>query len=750
MAQSIKPHPGATLVAQGGITPYSWSATGLPAGLSLSVTGILGGTPTNTGNFSVTVTAKDSSAPPQTIAKTFSLTIASSLTIATGASPDGVITQPYPGATLLAQGGTTPYSWSATGLPAGLSLSAAGVLTGTATSSGTYSIVITVKDTSTPQQTASKTFPLTIASGLTINTAALPSGVANLVYLGATLQAQGGTPPYTWSATGLPAGMSLSPSGVLSGTATSAGAFSLVVTVRDSSSPQQTASKSIALTVASGLTIASAVLPGGIANQIYPPSASLQAQGGNPPYSWSATGLPPGMNLSLDGVLGGTATSAGAFSVTVTVADSSTPQQTTSKTLSLTIASGLTITTAALPSGGLNQTYQTTTLQAQGGATPYNWSATGLPPGLSLSSGGVLTGIPSSQGTFSLTVNVTDSATPQQTASKTFGVTIASDPAITTVTLPDGFVTQPYPALTLQALGGATPYSWSATGLPAGLSLSAGGVLDGTPSALGSYSVTITLRDSSTPPRTASRTYPVSINLIPAPLFTVSIGAQPTKITDQPAATLHLDQPYPLPLIARLTLTFAPNASSVPSGSYSSAALQFASGGKNTSVTVPPNNTSIPLPNIQVGDVAGTVTVALSSVTISGTDQALPISGPIPAGTITVPRLAPEFSGAVRFVNVTASGFTLEVVASSTPRDLTGATVNFMAASGATLSGTTFTVPLSDAAKAWFESPAGQAAGGAFDLKIPFPFSGDTKAIGSASVTLTNSIGTSLTVSGMM
>jgi hypothetical protein len=89
-------------------------------------------------------------------------------------------------------------------------------------------------------------------------------------------------------------------------------------------------------------------------------------------------------------------------------------------------------------------------------------------------------------------------------------------------------------------------------------------------------------------------------------------------------------------------------------------------------------------------------------------------------------------------------------VASSTPRDLTSATVNFTAASGATLTGTTFTVQLSDTATAWFESPAGQAAGGAFDLTIPFPFSGDPKAIGSVSVTLTNSKGMSLAVSGSM
>src|ERR1019366_1426582 len=210
-----------------------------------------------------------------------------------------------------------------------------------------------------------------------------------------------------------------------------------------------------------------------------------------------------------------------------------------------------------------------------------------------------------------------------QTASKTLALTITSGLAINTVALPNGVVTQPYPGATFQAQGGTLPYTWSASGLPAGMSLSAAGVLGGTPSVVGTFSVTITLRDSSTPQQTVSRTYPLGINLIPAPLFTVSITAQPVKITDQPGATLHLDQGYPLPLDVQLALVFAPNAAGVPTGSYSSAALQFASGGKSTTVTVPPNSTSWPIPSIQVGDVAGTVTVVLSSVTISGTGQVL-------------------------------------------------------------------------------------------------------------------------------
>jgi hypothetical protein len=98
---------------------------------------------------------------------------------------------------------------------------------------------------------------------------------------------------------------------------------------------------------------------------------------------------------------------------------------------------------------------------------------------------------------------------------------------------------------------------------------------------------------------------------------------------------------------------------------------------------------------------------------------------------------------------VAATGFTVELQASSTPRDLSKAFLDFTAASGTQLSGTTsFTVDCSSAVTSWFASDAGKNAGGVFDLQIPFTFSGDTSSIGSVSVTLKNSVNTSAAVSG--
>ena len=350
---------------------------------------------------------------------------AQSLTITTASLPDAGQPNPYPGVNLEAQGGTQPYTWSATGLPTGLEVSAAGLLAGIPAISGNFNPTFIVTDSSTPQQIASKTLQLKVW-GLIITTGSLPSGMVNQTYVGATLQAQSGDPPYKWSATGLPPGLSLSAAGVLGGTPTTSGTFAVIVSLTDSGVPYTSfASTTLSLTIASSLAITSALFPSGVVNQAYT-GANFQAQNGTVPYTWSATGLPPGMSINPAGVVGGTPTSAGTFSVTVTVTDSSAPEQTSSVVISLTIASGLTVTTTSLPGGASNKAYPGATLQAQGGTSPYTWSVTGLPPGLILSTAGALGGTPTSTGTFSAIVTVTDSSTPKQSASATLSLTIAS------------------------------------------------------------------------------------------------------------------------------------------------------------------------------------------------------------------------------------------------------------------------------------------------------------------------------------
>ena len=251
------------LSTSGGTKPYTWVLTGtLPAGLSFNTaTGTISGTPTMiSAGSSLTFKVTDSGTPAQSSSKTLTLTVsAATLSVSTISLPTGQVGKSYT-TTLVAAGGTTPYTWSVTGtLPAGLSFNTtSGLLSGTPSTSTTgVALTFKVTDSSKPAQNASRTLTLVIAAAtpvLIITTASLPPGHVGTSY-SATLAASGGTTPYTWSLVGaLPAGLAFNAtSGVLSGTPTaSAAATPLQFTVRDSSTPVQSQTATFTLTINAG------------------------------------------------------------------------------------------------------------------------------------------------------------------------------------------------------------------------------------------------------------------------------------------------------------------------------------------------------------------------------------------------------------------------------------------------------------------------------------------------------------------
>jgi hypothetical protein len=201
---------------------------------------------------------------------------------------------------------------------------------------------------------------------------------------------------------------------------------------------------------------------------------------------------------------------------TVTVTDSSSPSQMTSETFTINVVQ-LSITTSSVPNGVTSAAFQTTTLQASGGTTPYSWSIVSgaLPSGLTLttvSNGGQISGTPTVSGSYSFEVQVRDSSTPTNlTATAWFSITIASQPVITTASLPNGTQGSPY-SQQINYSGGLPPYSWSITSgsLPAGLSLS-GPLISGTPTATGTSHFTIQVADSTSPTGTASQALSIQI-----------------------------------------------------------------------------------------------------------------------------------------------------------------------------------------------------------------------------------------------
>jgi hypothetical protein len=266
------------------------------------------------------------------------------------------------------------------------------------------------------------------SSGITITTAStLPQGTVGTFY-SQSLAASGGVTPYSWTLISgtLPSGLSLSSTGALTGTPTSAGASSFTARVTDSaaSSAMQTFFITIAPAALPLSITTNPTLPSGTVGAFY--SQSFEATGGRPPYTWSlgAGVMPAGLSLSTGGSVTGTPATAGPSSFTVRVTDSASSSAT--QTFSLTIVGGLTVTTgASLPSGTIG-TFYTQMLSASGGTTPYSWSFVSgtLPSGLSFSNSGAISGTPTAGGSFSFIARVTDAAS--SSATRTFNLTISA------------------------------------------------------------------------------------------------------------------------------------------------------------------------------------------------------------------------------------------------------------------------------------------------------------------------------------
>ena len=227
-----------TLKATGGTTPYTWAISGLPPPLTGDATGLISGTPTTQGTSTISVKVTDATGASASATLTLTVVMAP-LTITTASLPSGTVGSQYM-QTVMATGGTPPYTWSVSGA-SNFSISASGVLSGTALPAGTISLVVTVTDSL--GTTASKPFTVNVTGPLMITTASLPSGTGGLQYM-QTVMATGGTAPYTWSGT-LPTGLSIDPgTGAISGTV-SPGTYVFTIIVKDSLGTSVTSTYSV-------------------------------------------------------------------------------------------------------------------------------------------------------------------------------------------------------------------------------------------------------------------------------------------------------------------------------------------------------------------------------------------------------------------------------------------------------------------------------------------------------------------------
>ncbi|HEX6496916.1 MAG TPA: putative Ig domain-containing protein [Acidobacteriaceae bacterium] len=203
------------------------------------------------------------------------------------------------------------------------------------------------------------------ATPLSVTTTSLSQGQISVAY-SATLSATGGTAPYNWSVKSgsLPAGLSLSAAGAISGTPTAAGASSFVAQVTDSKSGSAS-SGNLSIAISGGmLQITTTTAPTGTVGTAYP-SFQLAATGGVPPYTWavaSGSSLPDGLSLSTAGVVTGTPTKAGTFNPSIAVTD-----ETTTNTLSEPVNFTINPAGTPLPDGGYAFQFNGNTPASKGG-----------------------------------------------------------------------------------------------------------------------------------------------------------------------------------------------------------------------------------------------------------------------------------------------------------------------------------------------------------------------------------------------
>ncbi|SDI99147.1 Serine protease, subtilisin family [Actinokineospora alba] len=240
------------LSATGGTAPYTWSGAGLPPGIavgsSTTQSVAVEGTPTTAGSFNASVTVKDAAGTTATASFTWTIAGGGQLTLPSPGDQTGKVGVDT-GVKLVVSGGTGPYSWTASGLPGGIALNPTdtdvAIIGGTPSAAGVFAVKVDVRDSTGAAASASFSWTIEGGGSLTLPNPGDQTGAVG-VEAGVKLAVSGGTGPYAWSATGLPAGISLQPGdsdrAVLSGTPSAAGVFAVKVDVRDSTGAAASAS----------------------------------------------------------------------------------------------------------------------------------------------------------------------------------------------------------------------------------------------------------------------------------------------------------------------------------------------------------------------------------------------------------------------------------------------------------------------------------------------------------------------------
>ncbi len=445
------------------------------------------------------------------------------LSITTSSLPKAVINSPYT-INLQATGGKPPYTWSlgpppgsnaVSALPTGLTLSSDGTVGGMA-APGCYLVwfpQLVVHDAAS--QSAKVGLELDCVSPLTISPSSLPDGNIGLPYF-FTPTVQGGIPPYQFTVAGgsLPPGITLDKIQALQGTPTGQGTYNFTLQAVDTGNPTLRATQAFTFTVDSNLVLPATSLPDAVQQVAY--HEQIQPVGGTPPYHFALSqnaSLPPGLTLDkTTGIISGTPSTSLPYTdyIYLTISDSAATPATITPFLSLNVQPPLSLQTTSLPDCARGLNYNGS-LTIAGGRAPYlvSVSAGALPDGVSISSTAYnldfnVTGIPSKDGTFPFTLNVSDSYETPNTAKQNFQIRISDPISISGPGLVNILYNQSY-STTFPVSGGIPPYAWHMSSIPPGFTFdTTTGTLSGTANGGSVTSPNVSVTDSSNPPQNAT------------------------------------------------------------------------------------------------------------------------------------------------------------------------------------------------------------------------------------------------------
>ncbi|MGR4042715.1 tandem-95 repeat protein [Pseudomonas sp. 910_21] len=461
-------------------------------------------------SFTYTATNAGGTSSPATVTISVS---APTLAITPTTLPNGTQGTAY-SQTLTASGGTAPYSFaiSAGSLPAGLSLNTGtGVISGTPSASGTFNLTVTATDANSA--TGSRAY------SLLINGLAPP--VANAVSV--IVAANSSANPITLNITGGAATSVAVASAASHGTATASGtsitytptagfsgADSFTYTATNAGGTSSPATVTITVS-APTLAITPTTLPNGTQGTAY--SQTLTASGGTAPYSFaiSAGSLPAGLSLNTGtGVISGTPSASGTFNLTVNATDAN--SATGSRAYSIVINGLAPVAGAVSATVAANSSANPITLNITGGAATSVAVASAASHGTATASGTSISYTPTAgfSGADSFTYTATNANGTSSPATVTITVSAPSI-SLSPGSLSNGTVGTAYSA-SISASGGTAPYSYTITtgSLPAGLSLNtSSGALSGTPSASGTFNLTVTATDANS--ASGSQAYSITV-----------------------------------------------------------------------------------------------------------------------------------------------------------------------------------------------------------------------------------------------